>query len=46
MKLATDVTERKTRDAATAAQIAALDRSQAVIHFTLDGTITDANATS
>ena len=44
VKLATDVTERKTRDAATAAQIAALDRSQAVIHFTLDGTITDANA--
>ncbi|GEP02751.1 methyl-accepting chemotaxis protein [Methylobacterium oxalidis] len=44
VKLATDVTERKTHDAATAAQIAALDRSQAVIHFTLDGTITDANA--
>ncbi|MDR7035610.1 methyl-accepting chemotaxis protein [Methylobacterium sp. BE186] len=43
VKVAADVTERKLRDAITEGQIAALHRSQAVIHFTLDGTITDAN---
>jgi methyl-accepting chemotaxis protein len=44
VKLATDVTEERARNALFAGQIAALDRSQAVICFTLDGTITDANA--
>ncbi|MCF4128800.1 methyl-accepting chemotaxis protein [Methylobacterium sp. SyP6R] len=44
VKLASDITARKERDASLAGQIAALDRSQAVIHFTLDGTITEANA--
>ncbi|MFB0493306.1 methyl-accepting chemotaxis protein [Methylobacterium sp. OAE515] len=44
VKFATDVTEERARNALFAGQIAALDRSQAVICFTLDGTITDANA--
>ena len=44
VKLATDVTAERTRSARDAGQIAALDRSQAVISFTLDGVITDANA--
>lgn len=44
VKYATDVTERKHRDADTAGQIAAIARSQAVIHFALDGTIQAANA--
>jgi methyl-accepting chemotaxis protein len=44
VKLATDITEERARNALHAGQIAALDRSQAVICFTLDGTITDANA--
>ncbi|AWN50054.1 histidine kinase [Methylobacterium terrae] len=44
VKLASDITARKERDAYLAGQIAALDRSQAVIHFTPDGTITEANA--
>ncbi|MDP4022639.1 PAS domain-containing methyl-accepting chemotaxis protein [Methylobacterium sp. NEAU 140] len=43
VKFATDITERKHRDALFAGQAAALDRSQAVIRFDLDGTITDAN---
>ncbi|KQP54940.1 PAS domain-containing methyl-accepting chemotaxis protein [Methylobacterium sp. Leaf108] len=43
VKFATDITAQKARDAVYQGQIAALDRSQAVIHFTLDGTITDAN---
>ncbi|KMO20959.1 methyl-accepting chemotaxis protein [Methylobacterium platani] len=43
VKLASDITARKEHDAYLAGQIAALDRSQAVIHFTLDGTITAAN---
>ena len=43
VKFATDITARKMRDALYEGQIAALDRSQAVIHFTLDGIITDAN---
>ncbi|MGY2050902.1 methyl-accepting chemotaxis protein [Methylobacterium sp. JK268] len=44
MKLATDITEQRDRDAALAAELAAVGRSQAVIHFALDGTIVDANA--
>ena len=44
VKLATDITEERARNARHAGQIAALDRSQAVITFALDGTITDANA--
>jgi methyl-accepting chemotaxis protein len=44
VKLATDVTEERARSARDAGWIAALDRSQAVISFTLDGIITDANA--
>ena len=44
VKLATDVTEEQARSAHDAGRIAALDRSQAVISFTPDGLITDANA--
>jgi len=44
IKLATDITAQKERIAFYEGQIAAIDRSQAVIHFTLDGIITDANA--
>ncbi|WP_279358441.1 methyl-accepting chemotaxis protein [Methylobacterium indicum] len=44
VKLASDITARKERDAYLAGQVAALDRSQAVIHFTPDGVITEANA--
>ncbi len=44
VKLATDVTEERARNALFAGQIAALNRSQAAIFFALDGTITDANA--
>jgi methyl-accepting chemotaxis protein len=44
VKFATDITEERARTAMHAGQIAALNRSQAVICFTLDGTITDANA--
>ncbi|WP_407525415.1 methyl-accepting chemotaxis protein [Methylobacterium oryzisoli] len=43
VKLATDITARKARDAAFEGQISALNRTQAVIRFTLDGTVTDAN---
>ncbi|WP_246775757.1 methyl-accepting chemotaxis protein [Methylobacterium aquaticum] len=43
VKLASDISARKEHDAYLAGQIAALDRSQAVIHFTLDGTATAAN---
>ncbi|GBU18268.1 MULTISPECIES: PAS domain-containing protein [Methylobacterium] len=43
VKFATDITAQKLRDAAYQGQIAAVNRSQAVIHFTLDGTVTDAN---
>ena len=38
-----DVTERKLRDADFRGQIAAIDKSQAVIEFQLDGTIVTAN---
>ncbi|MET7247270.1 PAS domain-containing methyl-accepting chemotaxis protein [Methylobacterium sp. EM32] len=44
VKLASDITARKERDTYLAGQIAALDRSQAVIHFTPGGIITEANA--
>ncbi len=43
VKFATDITEQKRRGAENEAQIQAIGRSQAVIHFALDGTITDAN---
>lgn len=44
VKLATDITAERARNALYAGQIAALDRSQATISFALDGTIVDANA--
>ncbi|HYC01996.1 MAG TPA: PAS domain-containing methyl-accepting chemotaxis protein [Azospirillaceae bacterium] len=44
VKFATDVTARKVEDAERQGRIAAIDRSQAVIEFDLDGTILDANA--
>ncbi|WP_114944565.1 methyl-accepting chemotaxis protein [Microvirga calopogonii] len=43
IKLATDITAERLRQADFDGQIAAINRSQAVIHFALDGTITDAN---
>ncbi len=43
VKFASDITDQKLRSIADAAQIAAINRSQAVIQFQLDGTITDAN---
>ena len=43
VKFATDVTAQKQDHANLAGQIAALDRSQAVIEFTLDGTVLTAN---
>jgi methyl-accepting chemotaxis protein len=43
IKFATDVTERKLRDADSQGQIDAIGRSQAVIQFNLDGTIISAN---
>jgi len=43
MKFATDITAAKTRALDAAGQIAAIHRSQAVIEFTLDGTIITAN---
>jgi methyl-accepting chemotaxis protein len=42
-KFATDVTARKTQDAESHGQIDAVSKSQAVIHFNLDGTIITAN---
>ena len=44
VKFATDVTAEKTRYANLAGQIDAIQRSQAVIEFALDGTILTANA--
>ena len=44
VKFATDVTESKLRAADSSGQIAAINKSQAVIHFEMDGTILDANA--
>ncbi|WP_043879480.1 methyl-accepting chemotaxis protein [Azorhizobium caulinodans] len=43
VKFASDITERKRRTAEFEGQVAAISKSQAVIHFTLDGTITEAN---
>ncbi|MGU3536944.1 PAS domain S-box protein [Methylobacterium sp. A54F] len=43
VKFATDVTERKLRNADHEGQIAAINQVQAVIHFAMDGTILDAN---
>lgn len=43
VKIASDITERKMRSADFEGQVDALNRSQAVIHFELDGTILDAN---
>jgi methyl-accepting chemotaxis protein len=44
IKLATDITAQKLRNVAYEGQIAAINRTQAVIHFTPDGIVTDANA--
>ncbi|WP_022720774.1 PAS domain-containing methyl-accepting chemotaxis protein [Rhodopseudomonas sp. B29] len=44
VKYATDVTEQKLRTADLAGQIAAIGKSQAVIEFTTDGVVLDANA--
>ncbi|MCJ2032976.1 PAS domain-containing protein [Methylobacterium sp. J-068] len=44
VKFATDITAQTQRNAAYEGQIAAINRSQAVIHFTPDGIVTDANA--
>jgi methyl-accepting chemotaxis protein len=43
IKFASDITEQKRRNADFEGQVQAINRSQAVIHFELDGTITDAN---
>jgi methyl-accepting chemotaxis protein len=43
VKFATDITQQKLRNADAMGQIDAIGKSQAVIHFNLDGTITDAN---
>lgn len=43
VKIASDVSAVRRQDAERAAHIAALDRSQVVIEFTLDGTILSAN---
>lgn len=43
VKIASDITMRKVRSADFEGQVDAINRSQAVIHFELDGTITDAN---
>ncbi len=44
VKFATDITAQKQRDAALSSQIDAINRSQAAIHFDLDGSIREANA--
>ncbi|MDE1570448.1 methyl-accepting chemotaxis protein [Aquabacter sp. P-9] len=43
VKFAADITERKLRSLEDRCQVEAISRSQAVIHFALDGTILDAN---
>ncbi len=43
VKIASDVTEQKKRNADFEGQVNAINRSQAVIHFDLDGTVLDAN---
>lgn len=42
-KIASDITERKRQSADFEGQVHAINKSQAVIHFDLDGTILDAN---
>lgn len=44
VKYATDITKRKTFEADLQSQVNAIHKSQAVIEFTLDGTILNANA--
>ena len=44
MKFASDITQERQRAAVNQSQIEAIDRSQAVIVFELDGTIVEANA--
>lgn len=44
VKYATDITESVTRNADYSGQLAAISKSQAVIEFSLDGTILNANA--
>ena len=44
VKYATDISQQKLKDADYKGQIDAIGKSQAVIHFNLDGTILDANA--
>lgn len=44
VKLASDVTEDKLRTAALESRVAAIDRSQAIVEFDLDGNILHANA--
>ncbi len=43
VKFATDITRQKAEDADRAGQVAAIRKAQAVIAFSLDGTILDAN---
>lgn len=43
VKIASDVTREKVRNAEFEGQVAAINKSQAVIHFDLDGTIQNAN---
>lgn len=43
VKIATDISEQKKRNADIEGQLNAINKSQAVIHFELDGTILDAN---
>lgn len=43
VKIASDITEAKLKNADYEGQIQAIGKSQAVIEFTLDGTVTDAN---
>lgn len=43
VKIASDITDQKLRNADFEGQVAAINQSQAVIHFELDGTIIDAN---
>ena len=43
VKLATDITEQKSHNVDLASQVAAIDKSQAVIEFNMDGTVLTAN---
>ncbi len=43
VKFATDITRQKAEDAESAGEVAAIRKAQAVISFTLDGVILDAN---